>query len=315
VPQRPSPQTDLADLSGADHMEIEFLLVIDGVSIDDDSVVQTLTEDFDAVLSLNRGVLRLAVSAEGIDPVNALSPLLMRLAAEVPALNVLRLDPDLVGVADIAARVGRSRQNVQQWIDGERHSEAGPFPGPEGSAGRSPVWRWSDVYAWLQPRGLVDDERMPTRTEALLVDLFLMQWLQSRVQGLPMIKTTFAAGDDRSEDRMRAASMSNASLANPQLATALLSLPRANQHQITIVCAVLLDRLDFVVQQLSSELTGVIAVQTHEDQLRFLPISSVQLPWSVPISDLGLGPDATVGDLVLAQDDNLVGPSTPLRLV
>lgn len=295
-------------------MEMEFLFVIDGVSIDDDNAVAILSEGFDAVLSLNRGVLRLAVSAGGVDPVNALSPLLVRLAAAVPALNVLRLDPDLVGVADIAERVGRSRQNVQQWIDGERHGDAAPFPGPEGTAGRSPVWRWSEVYGWLRPRGLAEEERLPTRAEALLVDLFLVQWLQSRMQGLPVIKTTLANGDDRVDDRMRVATMTNASLADPQLTTALLSLPRANQHQITIVCAVLLDRLDFVVRQLNGELTGVIAVQTHESQLRFLPISSVLVPWSMPIADLGLGPDATVGDLVLAQDDNLVGPSTPLRL-
>ena len=297
-------------------MEFEFLLIIDGVSIDDDPAMTVLAEQFDAVVSDSRGVVRVAVSAEGIDPVNALSSLVVRLATAVPSLQVMRLDLDLVGIGDIAERTNRSRQNVQQWVDGERQLGGGPFPYPEGTAGRSLVWRWSDVYAWLRPLGLIEDEHILGRVDVLMLEMFLLQWQQSRAQGMPMIRATFVGGDDRTADRMQVANAINtsASVGDPQLTAALLQLPRANQHQMTIVCAVLLDRLDFIVGQLGGEAAGVIAVVAGESEVRLLPIASVLLPGSVPISDFGLGPDATVGDLVLALDHSLVGPTTPLRV-
>jgi len=65
-------------------METEFLFVIDGVSIDDDEAMSTLSDEFDAIVAFHRGTLRLAISAEGIDPVNALSGLLVRLARHLP---------------------------------------------------------------------------------------------------------------------------------------------------------------------------------------------------------------------------------------
>lgn len=297
-------------------MEFEFLLIVDGVSIDDDPAMTVLAEQFDAVVSDSRGVVRVAVSAEGIDSINALSSLVVRLATAVPSLRVMRLDLDLVGISDIAERTNRSRQNVQQWVDGDRHLGGGPFPYPEGTVGRSLVWRWSDVYAWLRLLGLVEDEHILDRADMVVLEMFLLQWRQSRAQGMPMIRTTFVGGDDRTADRMQVANAINtsASVGDPQLTAALLQLPRANQHQITIVCAVLLDRLAFIVGQLGGEAAGVIAVMAGESEVRLLPIASVLLPGSVPISDFGLGLDATVGDLVLALDHSLVGPTTPLRV-
>lgn len=314
MPRKSSTQATPADKTGADPMETEFLLVVDGVSVDDERATCILIDEFDAIFSESRGVTRLAVSAEGLDPLNALSGLLIRLAQRLPELRVLRLDPDLVGVPDIAERTGRSRQNVQQWVDGDRHAEAGAFPAPEGAAGRSLVWRWSDVYAWLHPRGLVEEERIPSRTDTLLIDLFLMQWLQSRAAGVPMLKTTMFTGDDRTDDRLRIANMISTAAGDPQLLAALTAMPRENEHQITVVCAVLLDTLDFVVRQLAGEATGIIAVESAPDQLMFLPVASVPLPYSIPITTLGLTPNATVGDLLLGQQRMQVAPSTPLVL-
>lgn len=314
--QNPPNQTVLADKTGAKPMEIEFLLVVDGISMDDECAATIIADEFDAIQSESRGLMRLAVSAEGLDPVNALAGLLIKLAQRLPELRVLRLDPDLVGVSDIAERTGRSRQNVQQWVDGERHAEAGTFPAPEGTAGRSLVWRWSDVYAWLsnQDRELVEEERVPSRTDALAIDLFLMHWLQSRAAGMPMLKTVAPAGDDRTDERWRIGALANAAAGDPQFLAALTSLPRENKHQITVVCAVPLDTLDFVVQQLAGETTGVIAVEAAADQLVFLPIASVPLPYSIPITALDLSPNATVGDLLLAQQKMRVAPSTPMML-
>ena len=153
--------------------EYEFLFVVDGISVDDDSTVTIITDIFDGLLSWNRGLHRLAVSSNGVDAWDAFQGLLRHLAAAIPALRILRLDPDLVGISDIAERTGHSRQNVQQWVAGERNAER-PFPPPEGSAGRSLVWQWADVNEWLKPLGLDDQAARPTREESVFINATLI---------------------------------------------------------------------------------------------------------------------------------------------
>jgi hypothetical protein len=45
-----------------------------------------------------------------------------------------------------------------------------------GSAGRSLVWRWAEVNAWLRPLGLDDHAVRPTREESAFLDVELIQW-------------------------------------------------------------------------------------------------------------------------------------------
>jgi predicted DNA-binding transcriptional regulator AlpA len=156
-------------------MDYEFLFVVHGVSMDDEEAVAILTNDFDGVLSWNRGRYRLAVASNGEDSCSAVIGLLSRLAPALPGLRVLRLDPDLVGISDIAQRIGHSRQNIQQWVNGERNGSR-PFPPPEGAAGRSLVWRWAEVNEWLSPLGLSDGEIRPSREEAARIDVMLLNW-------------------------------------------------------------------------------------------------------------------------------------------
>lgn len=156
-------------------VEYEFLFVVDGVSLDDDATVTVLTDAFDGVLSWNRGLYRLAISSQGAGALDALRKLLTRVSSEIPSLKILRLDPDLVGVSDIAERTARTRQNVQQWVTGDRNSDH-PFPSPEGCAGRSLVWRWADVNSWLKPLGLDDQATRPARDESVFLDAALISW-------------------------------------------------------------------------------------------------------------------------------------------
>lgn len=153
--------------------EFEFLFVVDGVSVDDDQATAILTGDFDGVLSSNRGRIRYAVSGSGTDSADAASRLVSRLTAALPALQVCHLDADLVGIPDIAERTGHSRQNVLQWVNGERNGSR-PFPTPEGTAGRSLIWRWAEVNDWLTPLGLGDGAARPTRAEATIIDAMLV---------------------------------------------------------------------------------------------------------------------------------------------
>ncbi|MGH3283005.1 MAG: helix-turn-helix transcriptional regulator [Trebonia sp.] len=153
--------------------EFEFIFVVDGVSVDDDRAMTILAGEFDGVLSASHGRTRYAASGTGTDGVNAAARLVSRLSTALPALRVLHVDPDLVGISDIAQRTGRSRQNILQWATGERNGNR-PFPAPEGTVGRSLAWRWADVNDWLTPLGLGDGATRPTRAEVTLIDAMLL---------------------------------------------------------------------------------------------------------------------------------------------
>jgi len=66
----------------------------------------------------------------------------------VPGLRVARIEPDdLVTAAEIAERLGRSRESVRLLI--ARKRGAGTFPAPVSHLRkRNRLWRWSDVAAW-----------------------------------------------------------------------------------------------------------------------------------------------------------------------
>ncbi|WP_433698389.1 helix-turn-helix transcriptional regulator [Nocardiopsis sp. CA-288880] len=152
--------------------EYEFVFVVDGITLDDHDAVHTLTEDLDAVVSSSHGVTRLTVAGAGPDAVTAARALMERVHATAPRVRLVRLDRELVGVPDIAELTGRTRQNVTQWTRGQRRDGV-PFPAPEATVGRSSVWLWSEVNAWLGGIGLDDGELRPTRAEATEIDWLL----------------------------------------------------------------------------------------------------------------------------------------------
>jgi len=66
----------------------------------------------------------------------------------VDSLEVLHVDPDeQVWASEIAQRIGRTRQSVDQLVKGQRGP--GNFPSPVAYATRNPLWRWSEVDAWF----------------------------------------------------------------------------------------------------------------------------------------------------------------------
>jgi len=59
----------------------------------------------------------------------------------------LAVEDELVSMADIAERTGRTRQSVSMLFEGARG--AGDFPAPAAGNVRSPLWHWADVAAWF----------------------------------------------------------------------------------------------------------------------------------------------------------------------
>ena len=62
----------------------------------------------------------------------------------------------LVGVAEIAARSGRSTNTVQSWR--RRHRT---FPEPAANLASGPVWEWSSVAAWIGGGRRAERDRSP----------------------------------------------------------------------------------------------------------------------------------------------------------
>lgn len=155
-------------------MEYELTFVVSGASVDDDDAVDVLESELDAMLFRAGGVDLLTLSAVGGSAVEAAMEAATRAVAAVPRLRIHRLDRNLVGVHEVAQRSGRTRQNVSQWIRGERQADGAPFPLPEGTAGRSSVWLWCEVNAWLKTIGLDDGCVYPTREEMAVIDYTLM---------------------------------------------------------------------------------------------------------------------------------------------
>jgi hypothetical protein len=89
---------------------------------------------------------------------------------ESAGLRAVRvLDQDLLTLADIADRIGRSRESVRRYATGDRGG--GDFPPPSNPARDGTVfYRWSEVAPWLRDHvGIEVPEADPTLAVANLV--------------------------------------------------------------------------------------------------------------------------------------------------
>jgi predicted DNA-binding transcriptional regulator AlpA len=87
----------------------------------------------------------------------------------VPPVRVLEVDPDeLLTMADIAQRLGRTRESVRLLVRGKRGK--GGFPEPVLGTGKWRFWRWSDVLAWLDevPDAVLERARVTDAVNAAL---------------------------------------------------------------------------------------------------------------------------------------------------
>ncbi|PWG11198.1 hypothetical protein DF268_22945 [Streptomyces sp. V2] len=297
--------------------EYEFQFVVDGIDVDDEAAVDVVHEKFDGLLTRHRDRHLLDVAETGASTIDAAHRIVVRLRKTLPGLRLLRIDPDLVGVSDIAERVGNTRQNVQQWVNGERRAGSEPFPAPEGVAGRSAVWRWGDVNAWLAAVGEGDGVHVPTREEALQIDYFLPSWRRTLDDGLPLVNAVPAVeGDEDGTEREAVRRLLEGTLTEPGILERISAFPRLDQQRLTVVCAVLTDRLDGVVRRIGHDETwAVLAFKGPSGELCLRPVGTGKAPGAVPASQLGLGADATVGDLLLVQANGSVNPAVPMTPV
>ena len=161
-------------------MLYDFTFVIEGVDPGDEEVATALTEELDASLARGAGVDLLLITAEGLSAVDAAQNAMRSVQYVAPQIRLLYVDRDLVGISEIAERTGRSRQNVTQWVNGERRGTISiPFPKVEGVVGRARIWLWAEVNSWLRILDLGDPIPSPRRHEITDIDFLIRHkdWL------------------------------------------------------------------------------------------------------------------------------------------
>lgn len=87
----------------------------------------------DALFGVRGGVAFADFDREAATLGDAVLGAIHDIESSVPALNVLRVEPEeLVTASAIASRIGRTRESVRLWIEG-----------------RTRLWRWAEVSQWL----------------------------------------------------------------------------------------------------------------------------------------------------------------------
>ncbi len=85
----------------------------------------------------------------------------IRNVESVPPIHVEQVEADdLLTMADIARRLGRTRESVRLLVEGKRGK--GGFPRPHSGTGRWRFWRWSDVASWIGDLPAEEVERART---------------------------------------------------------------------------------------------------------------------------------------------------------
>jgi hypothetical protein len=129
----------------------EFGLILQGVTELTTELEDALLEVGcnDATVSLQQGCIYLDFSRRATSFQAAILSAIADVRRAQKGLDVARIDDcNLVSPAEIARRIGRSRQLVHQYITGSRGP--GNFPAPECNiTGRAPLWNWCTVSRWL----------------------------------------------------------------------------------------------------------------------------------------------------------------------
>lgn len=141
------------------HREHDFTLLLDGISEINAEVEDALFEAGcdDATIHVRFGRVYLVFSREAISIKDAIVSAIRNVRDAAIGADILRVDAcDLVTQADIARRMGRTRQLVNQYVTGTRGPGSFPAPACNVSDG-GPLWYWREVAQWLWQNNLIEE--------------------------------------------------------------------------------------------------------------------------------------------------------------
>lgn len=140
----------------------DFDLVLTGIDAPNREQEDALFEAGcdDATISVQSGRVCLSFSRTARSRKEAILSAIRDVHRSNVGARVLQVDDGyLVTQAEIARRIGRTRQLVCQYVAGTRGPGSFPPPTyqvPEGVA----LWRWSEVADWLWRNGMLGEEHM-----------------------------------------------------------------------------------------------------------------------------------------------------------
>lgn len=167
-----------------------FALVVDRI---DDSAKEALFERCgDFAIEGHRGRDPVTITFERDAPslIDAVLSAVRDLDAVGLAATRIQDDADLVTLAVIADRVGRSREAVRLWSVGR--TGPGGFPRPVNSKISTSLYRWSEVVPWLRERmGMPIPDAEPTLAAVNLA--LQLRAMAPRVSRMDVIRALIAA--------------------------------------------------------------------------------------------------------------------------
>lgn len=129
----------------------DFTLILEGADVLSDAAADALFEAgcADATFGEVDGCQYADFTRTAHSLAEAVGSAKRAIESAVPGARVIRVEPeDLVTAADIAERIGRSRESVRLLIAGERGP--GGFPPPVSHLkSRGRIWKWADVARWF----------------------------------------------------------------------------------------------------------------------------------------------------------------------
>ncbi len=145
-----------------------FAMTVDGLDAEDEETVEALLSSGEILLMSGvDGTVEIDLEIQAASPEAAVRAAVHLVETTVAGATVSRVSLDLVAAADIAERVGVSRQAVANWAAGRRSGKA--FPAPLGTlAGGTRVWSWSAVLPWLRELGHAPDDEQTLPYDAII---------------------------------------------------------------------------------------------------------------------------------------------------
>jgi len=101
-----------------------------------------------------KGYLALSFTREAVDAVDAIASALENVRTAIPHANLLRVEPYLLNLSELAFQFGFTKQNIQKYARAKAANKHTPFPRPF-IEGKTSYWSIYDVASWLNDEGIV----------------------------------------------------------------------------------------------------------------------------------------------------------------
>ena len=180
----------MKDTNRSSEREFDFSLIVGGVAELTSAVEEALFQAGcdDATVSMHYGRLYISFSRAAASLQDAIMKAIHDVRRAGIGAEVLRVDEcNLVTASEIARRMGRSRQLVHQYINGQRGP--GGFPPPEYHlTDHAPLWAWSVISRWLVENNLLQPEEN-WNAEAIEAINTVLVSRQERQRSPELIKT------------------------------------------------------------------------------------------------------------------------------